>query len=389
MASSEENETAKSSSSNSKSKGLSEDESSTASGSSYDADQDEEYILLSNEELLSENSDSGVQNGDYFDSSTSEESEESKAAWTDSDEDAELRDELDGDAAWLHADQAPKRIRKEARRISFKHTRHLFTAKCKIKLFRVFSSVKVLVDSFNLIYFIKSFEDYKTFKIDLFKITDACEFNGNILFSSSTSSYIKQATLDGKVTDIKKDTGNIRKMVADGYLYILGDKLFAFDDNLSLVNEFSHAFKDMCVACDSVVCLSSDGCIYMFDRKLNFKTKHSPAFRFQLKGVHGTQDKIMVTTENGLMIFDSEFNEIKSFSTLKEPISALVSNEDFIVHGSPYVNSLRILKPDLTYYARFPFSKIRINPISTMAVEGNTVYFNDSRYVSSLRLEYV
>lgn len=389
MTSSEDYENQKTTTSESESEEFSEENVSTVEESSYNVDQDEEYILLSNDDLLSENTESEPLDGEYFDSSSNEESEESEAAWTDSDENVELKEELEGDAAWLHAEQAPKKIRRATKKIKFKHVRHVFTAKCKIKFFKIFTDVKVLVDSFNLIYFMKTFEDYKTFKIDMFKITDACEFNGNVMFSSSTSSYIKQTTLDGKVTDIKKGTGNIRKMVSDEHLYVLGDKLFAFDKNLSLVNEFSHSFKDVCIACSMVVCLSSDGDIYTFDKELNFKKKHSLPFKFQFRGVWGARDKLVASTDNGIIIFDSDLNEIKSFSTLKESISGLVANNDFIVHGSPYVNSLRILKTDLTYYERFPFSKIRINPISTISIDGDTIYFNDSRYISSLKLQYI
>lgn len=389
MSSSEEDERDEAKSPKSDSKGLSDESSGSETDTSYDVEQDEEYILLSNDELLSDNSDSGVQDEDYFDSSSVEEGEESEAAWTDSDESVEPRDELDGEAAWLHTEGAPKKIRKTVRRISFKHARHVFTAKCKIKLFRVFEDFKVLVDSFNLIYLIKNFEEYKTFKVDFFKITDVCSFNGKILFSSSTSSYIKQVTPEGKVVDIKKGTGNIRKMVVDEYLYVLGDKLFAFNKNLGLACEFSQKFKDVCVACGHVVCLTEAGDIHIFDKDLNFKNKLSLAFKFQLKGVWPARDKLIVSTENGIVIFDANFREVKTFANLKEPISGLVYNDEFIVHGSPYSNSLRILKGDLTYYDRFPFSKIKINPISTISIEGDIVYFNDSRYISSLKLQYV
>ncbi|ELA41189.1 uncharacterized protein VICG_01788 [Vittaforma corneae ATCC 50505] len=389
MVSSEEDERNKSTNSESMAEKLSEDSSSSETESSYDDEQDESYILLSNDELISEGSEAEAQEEDYFGSSSTEEHDESEAAWTDSDDDRDLRDELENEATWLHTDELPKKICRTSKKIFFKYTKHVFTAKCKVKLFKVFSNIKILVDSFNLIYFIKSFEDYTTFKIDFFKITDVCTFNGLILLSSSTSSYIKHVTLDGKVTDIKKGTGNIKKMVSDIYLYILGDKLLAFNSNLSLVNEFNHSFIDICIMSNTVICLTADGDIYTFDKKLNFASKHSLQLKFQFKGLYSVRDNLIIATEDGMIILDSDFQEIKVFSNLKEPISSLVSNGEFIIHGSPYSNSLRILKSDLTYYERFPFSKININPISTMSIEKNTIYFNDSRYISSLKLEYI
>lgn len=389
MNSSEEDERDKNTNSESAAEQLSESGSSSGTESNYDVDQDESYILLSNDELVSEESETEAQEEDYFGSSSTEEHDESEVAWTDSDDDRNLRDELENEAAWLHTEELPKKIFKTTRKISFKYTRHVFTAKCKVKLFRVFSNIKVLVDSFNLIYFIKNFEDYRTFKIDFFKITDVCIFSGLVLFSSSTSSYIKQVTLDGKVTDVKKGTGNIKKMVSDAHLYILGDKLLAFNTNLSLVNEFNHSFVDICVVSNTVACLNADGDIYTFDKELNFINKHSLPFKFQFKGLYPARDNLAIATEDGMIVLDANFQEIKTFSNLKEPISSLVSNSEFIVHGSPYSNSLRILRSDLTYYERFPFSKVNINPISTMSIEGDTVYFNDSRYISSLKLKYI
>lgn len=367
----------------------SESTSNSESESSYDAEQDESYILLSNEELISDESESDGQEDSYFSASTSEEENESDVAWTDSDDEEDLREELENEAKWLHTEELPRKITKTTKKLSFKYSKHIFTAKCKIKLFNVFKDIKVLVDSFNLIYLIKNFDDYKTYKIDFFKITDMCQFNNMLLFSSNTSSFIKQVNIDGKVTDIKKGTGNIKKMLSDNFLYVLGDKLYAFNANLSLEYEFGHSFVDICAFIDNIVCLSSEGDIYIFDKNLNFKNKLSLQFKFQFKSLYSTEKNLIVCTDDGLILYDSNFQEIKSFSNLKEPISSLVSNKSFIIHGSLYNNSLRILKPDLTYYEKFPYSKIKINPISALAIDGETVFFSDSRFISSLKLSYI
>lgn len=359
--------------------------------SSYFDDQEVSYEILSNDELLSEDSsDDDIQDEDYFGSSTSEESEESEVAWTDSDDDSNLREELENEAVWLNTEGITKKIKKTQKKISFKYIRSVFTAKCKIKLFKVFPNIKVLVDSFNLVYLIKNFEDFKTFKIGFFKITDVCFFNDKILVTSDTSSFIKQIDLDGKVTDIKKNTGKIKKIQASGdHLYVLSDKLILFNKNFSVINEFNLPFKDFCITDNSVVCLKEDGDIHIFDKELTFKEKVSFQFKFQFRSIYFAHDKILVCMDTGIMFLDSTFKEIKTFTNLKEAVSTLSFNKDFIVHGSQHPNSLRILKSDLTYFEKFPFSKIKINPISTMDIEGDTVYFSDSKFVSSLKLKYV
>lgn len=359
--------------------------------SSYYDDQDVSYEILSNDELLSEDSsDEDIQDEDYFGSSTSEESAESEVAWVDSDDDSDLREELENEATWLNTGGIAKKIKKTQKKISFKYIRSVFTAKCKIKIFKVFTGIKVLVDSFNLVYLIKSFDDFKTYKMDFFKITNVCFFNNKILFTSDTSSFIKQMDLDGKVTDIKKDTGKIKKIHAAGdNLYILSDKMILFNRNLSVINQINLPFKDFCIAEDSVVCLKEDGDIHIFDKELTFKEKISFQFKFQFRSVYFAHNNVFVCMDTGIMILDSTFKEIKTFTNLKEAVSTLTFNEDFIVHGSLYANSLRILKSDLIYFEKFPFSKIKINPISTMDIEGDTVYFSDSRFISSLKLKYV
>lgn len=354
----------------------------------YTSEEGDSCILLSDGELLTEESDSDIQEEDYFGSTSEEETEQSEVAWVDSEDDADLREELEDEAAWLHTEGLPKKIQRITKKISFKYTKHVFTAKCKVKLFRVFPEVKVLVDTFNLIYFIKNFDDFKTFKIDYFKITDLCYFNNMILLSSNTSSFIKHISLDGKVTDIKKGTGNIKKLISDEHLYVLGDKLYGFNKNLSLISEFNCSFIDMCVIADFVVCLEESGDIYVFDKELDFKKKLSFSFKFQFKSLHSNLDKVFIGTDTGIIILDSKFQEIKTYSTLKEPISAFTFNDSFVIHGSQYNNSLRIMNSDFSYFEKFPFSKIRISPISTMAFEDETVYFSNSRFISSLKLKY-
>lgn len=357
--------------------------------SSYDGCSDS-YVIVSSNELLSEDSTSSGSEEDYFTSTgDSEVEEESEIAWTDSDSNSKLREELQEDAPWISSEGLAKTVRRDAKNIAFKYTRHVFTARCKVKLLRCFPHIKVLVDSFNLIYMIKDFDSFKTYKVDMFKISDVCFFGNRILFSSSSSSYIKEVSVDGKVTDIRKGMGNVQKMIADDNLYILGDKLFVLNQSLSIKNEFDGSFVDGCVNEGNVICLKDNGDIYVFDKELHFRRKLSFSFKFQFKRLYSANSKVLVCTGNGMIVLNSSLEEIRSFSNLSEPITALVSNSDFIVHGSSYQNSLRILKDNLSYFDKFPFSKIKINPISAMAIDKDVVYFNDSRFISSLKLSYV
>ena len=363
------------------------------SSSEYDGDsENSSYILVSENELLTEESDDIEDEKDYFETTSEEEdSEKSEVAWEDSDDDENLRDEIDEDANWLTADGIQKKIKVQPKKISFKLKRKVFTANCKVKLFKTFPEIKILVDSFNLIYLIKKFDDFKTFKIEFFKISDVCIFGGKILLSSNSSSFMKQITFEGKVSDIKKGTGNIKKMLAVGNtLYILGDKLFAFNSNFNLVSSFNSTFIDFCVGNDQIICLKEDGDIYIFDLELTFKNKVSFPFKFQFKSLYFAKGYFFICTLNGLFILDQNSKEVKSFSNLSEPITAITSNDDFIVHGSAYDNSLRILKVNgLSYFEKFPFSKVRINPISSIAVDGDTFYFSETKFITSLKLSYV
>lgn len=357
------------------------------SESEYD-NSDASYVIISSNDLLSEGTTLSSEE-DYFTSTNDSEAEsESEVAWSDSDSDSELRDNLQDDAPWTNAEGLSKSIRRNVKKIAFKYTKHVFTARCRVKLFKCFPHVKVLVDSFNLIYMIKDFDSFKTYKIDMFKISDVCLFGDRILFSSSSSSYIKEVSVEGKVTDFKKSMGNIRKMVASDSLYVLGDKLFVLNQSLSIKNEFDGSFMDVCVNGNDVICLMENGDIYVFDKELRFIRKLVFPFKFQFKALYSANSKILVCTSNGMIVLNSNFEETKTFSNLSEPITALVSNDDFIVHASSYQNSFRILKDSLSYFDKFPFSKIKINPVSAMAMDKDVVYISDSRFISSLKLSY-
>lgn len=353
------------------------------------------FIYLSDEKELfdcnCESSNSG-ETLEYFPSSdTTTEESASEIVWVDSEE--QNFDVKEDNAAWLKPGENQKLIRKNIKKITFKYLKNIFTAKCKIKIFRCFPNFKVLVDSFNLIYFIFDLEGemrFKTFKIELYKITNVCYFANKILFFSNSSSFIKEVTVDGVVTDIKKGMGNIVKMVAyENSLYVLGDKVYRLNSSLFIKNEFNMSFIDITCINNVVLCMNENGEIYVFDSELNFKEKLSFSHKFQFKNLYTVRDYAIITTEDGMIILNKDLKEIKEFTNLSSPITALAYNNDFIFHGSDYKNSFRILKEDLTYFDKFPFAKIKINSIPAMDVENDTVYFAESKFISSIKINYI
>lgn len=351
------------------------------------------YVLLddSDDSYDGEYSEESGEGNDYFGSSSSSVCEESEVAWEDSDENLELRGELDEDAPWLEAGKPSIKITKAVKKIVFKYDKTVFSARCKIKLLKTFKEVIIAVDSFNLIYFISNIleKQFTTFKLELFKITGVCCFNGKYLFYSNSSSYIKQVDPTGKVIDIKKGTGNISKMVVhENDIYILGNKIYRMDKDMFIKDEFNGKFIDLACLDSNILALEEKGDIFVFNRELEFIEKLSFSFKFQFKSIYTLWNKIFITTDTGLLILDSSFKEIKSFSNLSEPITSLAFNDDFVFHGSGYPNSLRILKQDLTYYDRFPYCKIKINSVEAMDALNETLYFADSKFISTLKVQY-
>lgn len=351
----------------------------------------ESFVLLTDEEIAQEDfTDSSSVGANYFDSGSSTIEEESEAAWVDSDEEF-IEESVNPD--WLTPGESAK-IQKKQKKISFQYSQSIFTARCKIKIFKSYPDLKIIVDSFNYIYILDNEDaddaEFKIHKIDLFKITDVCYFSDKILMSSNTSSFIKEISVDGKANNIKKGTGNIIKMhVYNDSLYILGDKLFRLDKNLQIKDEFAGSFKDICCLNERVLCLNDKGDIFVFSLELSFIEKLNFPFKFQFKSLYAARSFIFVGLDTGIIILNSEYKEIKTVSNLNSPITALAFTNDFIVHGSDSENSLKIVKNDLTYYNKFPYSKIKIGKILCMDSKNDMIYFSESRFISSLTINYI
>lgn len=326
---------------------------------------------------------------DYFgDSTASAESEDSGVAWVDSDEDAELREDYQSTAPWLATAGLAKTIQKRTRKISFKLTRNALSCKHRIKLFRAFDDLKVAVDTFNVIYLFSSPEDFKAYKIDYFRITGFVRLGDRLLFSSSSSSVIKQLSRDGKVTDINKRTGPVRAMCASNGLYVASTKLFRFDANLNLKNVFASAFVSVCANRRHVVGLKENGDIFVFDPLLHLQKKYALPGKFQFKDIFCTEDYYFLATEDGVCVLDEQFAETKELRNTKSMPTGLACNKDFVVYCAEHQNGLRILKDGLVSYDRFPFSKVWISPVACMDVLGDEVFLCHQRYVTILRLAY-
>jgi hypothetical protein len=363
-------------------------------GTSYDGDSNESYILDSDDLEAETSSYDSEDEKIYFgdDQKSEEDSEKSEYAWQDSDENEELRDDYKDTDTWLNNEGLAKNIQKEKKTIAFQINRNIFTAKCRIKLFKCYPHMKVLVDSFNLIYLIKSFEDYKTFKIEYFQISDVVLFDNRLLFCNENSTYIKELSLEGKTTDINKKIGKVKRMLAtENYLYTLGDAgISCFDKNLMLKNQFKGQFLDFCATKSGCTVLKSDGNIVQLkEGTMEVLNKLSMDIRYKFKKIYCKENILIVGTDSGLVLLNEQLKEIKQYENLKEEISGLVYNKDFIVHASNCDNSLRIMKAsDMTYYDRFPFSKVKILPTTCIEIENDTIYLCSSKFVTALKLSY-
>ncbi|KAI4292549.1 hypothetical protein PAPHI01_1823 [Pancytospora philotis] len=319
-------------------------------------------------------------------------SDESGIAWVDSDEDSELQAELPTEAAWLSTEGLAKKVQRKGRRIGFKLQSKVFTTKYRIRAFRAFKDFKIAVDSFNIVYWINTFDDFKAFRISDFKITDFALLGDRLLLASDNSAFMKQLGSDGKVVTVNKRTGKVRRMCVGGparALYIAGDKLFRFDRNLVLKGVFNQQFVDLCVGALGVFGLKSNGDVLVFDHQLVLQRKLSFDHKFEFRRVFCTDTHLYLGTETGFYVLNDQLVQTKEFHNIKGCATGFGCNPDFTVYASDDKNSLRIIKEGLLCYDRFPFSKVYISPISFITMDGDTVYFSHSRYLSTLKLEYV
>lgn len=367
--------------------GIKRNPSNDDSSSEYESDASYIYTSSENGELLECCSDD---ERDYFgESSFRDDSEVAEAAWIDSDDEDVPECEFTTSAAWMSSSGLRKVVAAPKNRIKFSFSREIFSTRHRIKLFKTFSSLKIAVDTFNLIYIIKDFENIEILKIDRYNITDCIEFSNRILFCSSKSTFLKQLLPDGTVQDVCKRVGKISKMIAGRFLYTIGDQLSCFDDNLTLINSFKDVFLDICLDDNRVLCLKDCGELFSFTPSLQILRRVLHPSRFRFKQIFAAHKHVFISTDTGMCVLNSELEELRFFDNLKSQAVCFAFNDSFIFHGSDYVGSFRILKEGLVYHDKFPHSKVRIPPLSCIAVEKDIVYLAHSRFISRLRLSYI
>ncbi|KAI5148728.1 hypothetical protein ENBRE01_0502 [Enteropsectra breve] len=317
------------------------------------------------------------------------ESDSSEVAWEDSDTDEELREDYTASANWLNTEGLSKNIKKTTKKIKFKYTRKVFSAKCQIRILKIYGNLKLIIDTFNIVYLTTDFEHYKAFKIDMFHISDAIFLNGKVLLSNNNSNIIKELNYDGKIRDINKRIGLVKKMyMHNEKIYVLSEKIYVFDTRLNLKSSFSTQLVSLAFNGQTVAGMDSNGFLYAFDHMLRFKKKYSLGLRFQFKSIFSTGKNYIVSLDNGVVILDDNFNEVKTVNNISNEITGFACSEAFAFYSTSAPNSLRILKINLEFYDRFPFSKIKINGVQSMDIHESTLYMASSNYVSTLKIEY-
>ncbi|KAI5168720.1 hypothetical protein PAEPH01_0361 [Pancytospora epiphaga] len=354
-----------------------------------DVDSQASYIYNSEDSSIIDTEGGTEDERDYFgDSISIEESGESEAAWIDSDEDEDLREDYKETAPWITAEGPAINIQRKTKKISFKLSRNIFMTKYKIKLLKIYSDVSIAIDTFNILYFITNFNEYKAYKIDEFRICDVVCLNDRVILSSKHSSLLKVVLMNGESKTINKRTGYVQSMALADSLYIAGSQLYRFDRNLNLKDTFDQVFISICVSKEQVVGLKEDGDIFVFDLRLNFLKKHSFPGKFQFNSLYSTDSHYYIGTEAGFSILDRNFVLVKELMNIKAAPSGLVFNDDFTIYGSSHPGSLRIIKNGLVPYDRFPFSKVFIPPINALGFQGDTLYFTHSHFISALKIHY-
>lgn len=356
-------------------------------GSSYDGyDSDESYIYNSKEDNDFYESISKDEKDYFGDSSSSSEESGSEDVWKDSDEFNKSECELPETAGWVLTAPPTRIIRRKTDELNFKLTRKIFATKYKIKLLKMTEALKVAVDTFNIVYFIQK-EKFKAFRIDKFLISDFVFFKEGVLLASNKSSCFKYLKCDGSVVEIKKRIRDVIRMERVGnQIYIAGTSFYKLDADLNIDCVFNRNFIDFCINGETVMCLESDGALVILDRELRFKKKLILENRFEYKRLFTTGDFYFIGREMGVTILNKHLEYVKEINNLKKPPTGLVCVNRFIIYGSDYPNSLRIVKEDLEIYPKFPFSKVKINKIDFLAAEGNFLFICHSKFITMLEI---
>lgn len=303
-------------------------------------------------------------------------------------------DSFDGDFEFEFENTNAKRFKRDTEeKIALKES--VFTARCKIKLFKMFDNISIVVDSFNMIYvFGKGFSDFKTHRISNFKISDFEKIKNFVYFTSEVSAFMYRLDIENnKIEIFKKNMPNIKKVVrllekTNKYL-AMGDKLMLFNENLVKENEFTGQF--LCVTADKLnkkfVALKKTGELMVFDENLIFIKEVALENKFAFRNIFSTDTNIAITTETGVVFLDQGYEikkELKNTET--EPLYFLYTN-DFIFYTGSIKHSFKVLKNNDKFepFENFPFATVQ--NASCLATHNDKIYITVNKQILEYNLK--
>ncbi|KAM0671216.1 hypothetical protein CWI42_090320 [Ordospora colligata] len=327
---------------------------------------------------------------EYFAESMSESSDEKEAgAWEDSDDDEKLRKSYHGTASWLGEKKVRKQIEIQKKKLKFGYERHVFSCQCRIKLAKAHDDYLVLVDAYNSIYILKNFEICKVLRIEMFGASDFVFVEGGVLFSSLKYGGFKEVAFTGEVKDIKvRTTECIRKMISvDDGIYVIGEQIVLLNNNYGIVEQFDGRFRDVAVSTDALYCLGFNGDVVVMTRDLRPITKMNFEYKFDFKSIYFVNGKVVVGMSLGVKIFDRHMNLLNEAMNMKDEITGCIEYDGYILYGSDYSNSLKIVLPDLRSFDGFPFNSIRVSPMKALVSDGKSIIICYRKAVDVLRMK--
>ncbi|ADM11964.1 uncharacterized protein Eint_080280 [Encephalitozoon intestinalis ATCC 50506] len=360
-----------------------------ATGDADESDFSYEYTSSDSFETVSE--EISEYEKEYFGDISEEagaESEE-KAAWEDSDDDPGIREDHKKTVTWLDGKQCKKQIEVRKKKVRFEYEKNLFLSKCKIKLAKAHGEYLVVVDTYNNIYILKDFKIHKTLWIELFGISDFIYTGERILFSSHKQSNLKEVTFDGDVRNISiKSVEGIKKMISIGdFIYTIGKKLILLNSSYEVVEVMEGEFMDIAVSEEAVYAMGCGGDIVMLTPDLQILRKESFEDKFDFHSIYFFANQVFIGMGMGVKVLDKDMKPVKEFKNLKNGVTGLTGHREYVIYGSDYTNSLKIILPGLKCFNKFPFNAISIPSINSLESDGKNIVVCSGRSVSILRMK--
>lgn len=326
---------------------------------------------------------------EYFGEMSEDSTKEEEAVWED-DEDGEerLRKEYRSGATWLDG-KVKKQLEVSRKKLKFDYKKFVFSSKCNIKLAKSHGNYLVLVDTYNIIYVLRDLKPYRVFQIEKFGVSDFVFVNGMILFASLKQSNFKEIGFDGKVKNIYRRTAEgIRKMIfMNGFLYLLGNQLTVMNGDYEVLEVFESRIKDFAVSDEFVYALDFSGQIFMLTLKLQALKRVALDDKFDFRSICFVKDMIIVGLGMGVKLFDKSMRLVKEFMNMKDEMTGCAECGEYIIYGSTYRNSLKIITPEMRTFDKFPFDSICIPSIKAISYDGRNIVICSGKAVNMLRIK--